>query len=197
MMRNAVHPQLADIPWESALCFTGHRPEKLPEGAVLVGLTETLYYYIREAVRFGYRYFFTGLADGVDYIAAEYLFRLRESDPSICVIGVQPCRDYEQFFRYRGYSLNHLHQMQNHVDRLIILPGSARDNGIFLRRNRFMTDHCSCIIAVCDNGRSGSMYTLSYAKKCGLAYCRLFPFPSGGSIPAPQNWQVEQHGFLP
>jgi len=192
----AIHPQLADIPWESALCFTGHRPEKLPDGEILRGLTAALYYYIRQAVQLGFTHYFTGLADGIDYLAADYLFALREQNPNIYVIGIQPCTDYEQFYRYRGYSLAHLHRMQESVDRLVILSGSVWEKGIFLRRNRLMADHSSAVIAVCDDRRSGSMYTLSYARHHGLAYCRLYPTPPDGNIPAPQDWHIEQNGFL-
>ena len=188
--------ELPDIPWESALCLTGHRPEKLPRGEVLSGLTEALKYYLWQALRIGYTCYFTGLADGVDYIASDYLFRLREYNPQIRVIGVQPCTDYEQFFLQRGYDPGHLQRMLDNVDKLIVLPGSSEDREIFLKRDRFMADHSSAILAVCEDGRSGSMFTFSYAKKLGLAYCRLFPTPSGGIIPAPQDWHIEQRGFL-
>lgn len=196
MKQNHPHPALADIPWESSLCLTGHRPEKLPGGEVLKGLTAALQYYIWRSLRLGYTHYLTGLADGVDYIASAYLFRLREYNPWLCVIGVQPCEDYEQFFRCRGYSLPHLHHMQENVDRQIVLPGSAKDKGIFLRRDRLMAEHCSGILAVCEDGHSGSMYTLSYAKSLGLSYCRLYPTPTSGIIPAPQDWHIEQCGFF-
>ena len=39
-------------------CFTGHRPEKLPQGEVLEGLKTTLQYYIFRAVLKGYACFY-------------------------------------------------------------------------------------------------------------------------------------------
>ena len=195
MGQNQVFSELQDFPWDASLCFTGHRPEKLPQGKTLEGLKNALYYRIFCSLRLGFSCFYTGMADGVDYYASDYLFRLREIRKDIRVIGIQPCTDYEAFFRRQGYSLPHLHKMQTQVDKLVILPGRSTDNGIFLRRNRVMVDHCSSIIAVCSNGRSGSMYTLSYARNHGLSYCRLFPSPPDGAIPDPEHWPAELHGF--
>ena len=191
-----VHPLLADIPWDAALCFTGHRPEKLPrDEAQVEGLILALRHNIVLAVRLGYKYFFTGMADGIDYYAARILFEFRKARPELFVIGVQPCEDYEEFFRSRHYSLEHLHEMVEKVDRHIILPGSYRDNHIFLKRNDVMVDHSSGIIAVCDNGRSGSAHTFSYAKSKGLSYCRIIPRPPAGTIPSPENWPTEKKDF--
>lgn len=189
------HPPSLDIPWESSLCFTGHRPEKLPQGAVLTGLNRTLQFYIRRAFQLGYTHYLTGMADGIDYLAADYLFRLRMAHPEIHIVGIQPCEDYERFFRWRGYSIPHLRLMQENVDQLIVLPGSAWDKGIFLKRNRFMADQTSGIIAVCEEGRSGSMQTFRYAQELGQCYCRIFPVPPPGVIPAPDAWPVEKLGF--
>lgn len=187
--------QYPELPIENSLCFTGHRPEKLPQGALLTGLIETLQFYIRHAIQLGYTHYLTGMADGIDYLAAAYLFRLRNEYPSIRVIGIQPCMDYESFFRRRGYSLRHLYEMQQQVDQHIILSGSSWDKGIFLRRNRFMVDHTSGIIAVCGKGRSGSLHTLHYAQQLNQAYCHIFPEPPAGTIPAPEEWPAERSGF--
>lgn len=188
--------QLSLIPWESTLCFTGHRPEKLPEGAVLRGLQQTIYYAIRRAVAQGYTHFLTGMADGVDYIAAYYLFHLRMKNPALRVIGVQPCsKDYDSFFRANGYSVPHLRLMQQNVDELVVLPGSAWNRRVYARRNRVMVEHASGIIAVCRDGRSGSMMTYQYARQHGLAYYRIYPDLPDGSIPSPQDWPAECSGF--
>ena len=195
MDQNRIYPQLADLPKSRSLCFTGHRPEKLPQGETLRGLKNTLQLYIFRAVLKGYTCFYTGLADGIDYLAADYLFALRMVRPDITVIGIQPCRDYESFFQRRGYDLAHLHTMLRNVDRLVVLPGSSWDRDVFLRRDDFMVDQCSAIIAVCGDGRSGSMHTLCYAKRHDLAYCRIYPSPPAGSLPEPDHWPIEQHGL--
>ena len=42
------------------------------------------------------------------------------------------------------------------------------DKGCMLRRNRYLVDHSSMLIAVYDGMLGGTMYTLSYAMKRGL-----------------------------
>ncbi|MBQ4464868.1 MAG: DUF1273 family protein [Oscillospiraceae bacterium] len=198
MAQNPLYPQAAPEPEtrENALCFSGHRPERLPQGAVLAGLLDTLHYYICAAVEQGYTRFYTGLADGIDYYAADILFGLRVHDPRIRVIGIQPCRfGYDKFFHSRGYSVTHLRLMQENVDELIVLPGSAFDRGIFQRRNRALVDHSSAIIAVCSEGRSGSLQTYHYAQQQGLSFCRIFPELPDGQIPSPELWPVERCGI--
>ncbi len=181
------------------LCFTGHRPEKLPTGQILRILTDTLHYYIDDAVDRGYTCFYTGLADGIDYYAAEYLFTLRKTRPGLHIVGVQPCEDYRDFFRQRRYSCARLEFMLHCVDKLVVLPGSFRDHGAFFRRNQYMVDRSQAIIAVCSGGRSGSMQTLNYAKRSGLAYRQILvgedPDHPSYLMMRPETWPMRQRGF--
>lgn len=182
-----------------ALCFTGHRPEKLPTGRILRLLTDTLHYYIDKAIAGGYTCFYTGLADGIDYYAAEYLFTQRKVHPEIRIVGVQPCEDYEAFFLRRQYSTARLAYMLHTVDKVIVLPGTYRDPQVFLRRNRYMVDHSRAVIAVCGDGRSGSIQTLSYARRSGLAGWQLMveqdPDDPVCLLRTPETWPVREFGF--
>lgn len=187
-------PEPDDNPWEYTLCFTGHRPERLPQNEALAALARTLHYYIGYAVQLGFTHFYTGLADGIDYLAAAYLFRLRETNPALHIIGVQPCTDYREFFRIRGYSLMRLDYMLRNADSIHVMPHSWRDKDAFRQRNCYMVDHSSCIIAVCEDGRSGSMQTFRYAQAQGLAYCRIKPYWKA-PYPSPDAWFAERSGF--
>lgn len=188
-------PLLPDpTPWESTLCFTGHRPESLPQGEALDALLNTLYHYIDRAVQLGFTHFYTGMADGIDYLAAAYLFRLRETNPALHIIGVQPCTDYREFFLNRGYSLSCLEEMLRELDSVIVLPHSWRDRDCFKKRNYYMVEHSSAVIAVCADVRSGSMQTFRYAKKERLAYCRIEPFAQA-PYPSPELWPTERCGI--
>lgn len=191
----SLRPEQELSPWLTSLCFTGHRPEKLPRGSQLTALIQTLHHYIDRAAAIGFTHYYIGMADGIDYLAAEYLFDLRRQNPSLCVICVQPCEDYKEFFQRRGYNSAHLSIMQHNADKLVVLPGSWREKGIFLKRNYFMVDHSTGIIAVCAEGRSGSMQAYRYAQKRKLAYCRIFPKPTGGVLLKPEEWPVELNGF--
>lgn len=181
-----------------SLCFTGHRPERLPKGEQYRLMLDTMYRCIDDAVENGYTTFYTGLADGIDYLAAEYLFRLRMQKPQIRIIGVQPCEDYLSFYRRRGYDAGHLDLMITVTDRIITLPGISYDPQCFLRRNCYMVDHSAAIIAVCsENGRSGSMQAFRYAVRKGLALCRvcLEDLPPSDAFPAPETLRVFRRRF--
>lgn len=186
---------LGQMPKESTLCFTGHRPEKLPRGAALDHLLAALYYQIDHAVRRGYTFFLTGMADGIDFYATEYLISLKMTHPELTIIGVQPCMDYEEFFRIRRYDMQHLRIMQRGVDCRVALQDSYRNPGVFLQRNRYMVERSSALIAVCSEGRSGSAFTYHYAQKLGLSICRLFPHVRGGEFLAPEEWPTEKQAF--
>ncbi len=78
---------------EKTVCFTGHRPEKLPgygetENASLNVIRSMLYYQIYQSAEEGYKYFISGLARGVDLWAAEYVLEVK-TDFLILSLSVQ------------------------------------------------------------------------------------------------------------
>ena len=85
--------------------------------------------------------------------------------------------------------------MKQSVDILIQLSGSYEEKDIFFNRNKFMVNHASAVLAVCSRVRSGAMQTLNYAKKQGLAWCRLEPAPNLLYTPEPELWPAEQINF--
>lgn len=186
---------------EHTLCFTGHRPEKLPEGSQLTALIQALYYYIDSAIAQGYTFFLDGMADGIDYLAAEYLFRKRSEFPEIRIIGIQPCRNYADFFRYRHYNMQHLTEMQQGFDSIVCLEGEfdrfggRKNDFLFINRNRFLADHASALIAVCSLERSGSKQTVDYARQKKLVIWRLEANPNLLYTPKPERWPVEKINF--
>ena len=190
---------LTGVSRQQILCFTGHRPEKLPKGKQYEVLLQTLYYYIDIAINQGYTVFLDGMADGIDYAAAEYLFRKRQDYPRLRIVGVQPFENYEAFFRHRGYSLAHLKHMQESFDGIICLKGkydaSAENDLPFRARNYFLVDHSSALIAVCSLTRSGAKQTFDYARKKKLSICRIEAKPCLLYTPTPEQWPVEKINF--
>lgn len=186
---------------QKALCITGNRPHKLPKGEKLALLKKALFFRLDEAIEHGFRAFFDGMADGVDYYAAEYLFQKRGEIPDIQVIGVQPFDNYEEFFERQGYDLNALHRMREACDYVICLKGeyvfekkNKKNNNLFMIRNDFLVNHSSAEIAVCSptNPRSGSAHTYRYAKEKALPICRIEPKPNLTYTPTPEQYPVEK-----
>ena len=155
---------------ESTCCFTGHRPDKLPWrddewDPRCVALKERLAAALEDAYNKGMRHFICGMARGADFYFCEAVLALRERRPGVTVGGGLPCeeqaahwkeRDRNRYFRLVA-QCDYETMVQHHYDR-----------GCMLRRDRYMVDRSSMIIAVYGGVLGGTMYTLSYAMKKGL-----------------------------
>ena len=86
---------LSGVPRELAVSFTGHRPPKLPWGydesdPRCVDFKRRLRAEIRASYENGYRYFLSGMADGVDLYAAEAVIGLKSECPGMELVCVYP-----------------------------------------------------------------------------------------------------------
>ncbi|MEQ2443202.1 SLOG family protein [Pseudoflavonifractor sp. CLA-AP-H29] len=155
---------------ETTCCFTGHRPDKLPWrddewDPRCVALKERLAAALEDAYNKGMRHFICGMARGADFYFCEAVLALRERRPGVTVEAALPCeeqaahwkeRDRNRYFRLVA-QCDYETMVQHHYDR-----------GCMLRRDRYMVDRSSMIIAVYGGVLGGTMYTLSYAMKKGL-----------------------------
>ena len=146
------------------VCFTGHRPEKLSvsERKVMNGLEKK----IDEAVADGYRTFITGMARGVDIWAAEIIIKKRKKHPELKLICALPYEGFEQSWstdwqkRYRT--------ILEQADLVkAISPGYSK--ACFQKRNEWMVDHSTRVIAVWNGEPSGTKNTIDYAHQQGVA----------------------------
>ena len=147
---------------EKTCCFTGHRPNKLPWGENendprCLALKEAIQKQVEKAYDKGYRHFICGMAKGCDFYFCEAAQLLRDQRPGVTVEAAIPCesqadkwseKDRERYFRLVETVVQH------HYDR-----------GCMLRRNRYMVDHSSLLIAAFDGTLGGTMYTVTYAMK--------------------------------
>ncbi len=156
---------------ETTCCFTGHRPDKLPWGSREEDprcrlLKERLSAALEHAYRSGYTHFISGMARGADFYFSEAVLALREHHPSVTLECARPCesqatawpqeerRRYETILDQCDYET----LVQHHYDR-----------GCMMRRNRYMVDRSSRIIAVYDGvPKGGTAQTLTYAMRQGL-----------------------------
>ncbi len=143
--------------------FTGHRPEKLrfPE----IGTREWLESTINNAINNGFTTFISGMQRGVDIWAAEIVLKLRFEGAPIRLIaacafqGMEERWDPEWQKRY-----NRILNCANEVYYISERPGTAS----FDKRNRWMVDHASRLIAVYCGITGGTKSTIEYAKAEGL-----------------------------
>ena len=155
---------------ETTCCFTGHRPNKLPwredeSDPRCLELKAAIAGALEEAYNRGYRHFICGMAQGCDFYFCEAAQTLRDSRPGVTVEAAIPCEeqaarwseaDRERYFTLVGHC-DYETMVQHHYDR-----------SCMLRRNRYMVEHSTLLIAAFDGTLGGTMYTETYAKKKGI-----------------------------
>lgn len=155
---------------ESTCCFTGHRPDKLPwrddeKDPRCVALKERLTAAVEEAYDKGMRHFICGMARGADFYFCEAVLALRERRSGVTVEAALPCE--EQAARWKERDRNRYFGLVAQCDYETMVQHHY-DKGCMLRRDRYMVDRSSMIIAVYGGVLGGTMYTLAYAMKKGL-----------------------------
>ena len=128
---------------QSACCFTGHRPGKLPwryneEDLRCVSLKARIADAVEAAYQEGFRHFLCGMALGCDLYFCECVLRLRQTHPDVTVEAAVPC------------------------------PSQADAWPPDQRRDRYMVDHAALLIAAFDGSPGGTRYTVEYAMRRGL-----------------------------
>ena len=152
-------------------CFTGHRPDKLPWGRDEADprcllFKADLAAALERAYQAGFRHFISGMDQGADLYFAEAVLALRERHPEVTLECARPCETQadswaaEEKRRYESIldRCNYETLVQHHYDRYCMM-----------RRNRYMVDHSSRLIAVYDGvPKGGTAQTLAYALRKGL-----------------------------
>ena len=148
---------------EHTCAITGHRPERLsiPEADVIAWLEKE----IRKAVEDGYTQFITGMQRGVDLWAAEAVLKLKDEGKPVCLIAASAFRgmenQWESDWKKRYYRIR---CSADEVHYISDKPGRTA----FFRRNNWMVDHASRLIAVYTGAPGGTKETINYAKTQGL-----------------------------
>lgn len=144
-------------------CFTGHRPEKLviPERK----MTALLEVEIRKAIDRQFTTYISGMAKGVDIVAAEIVLRFRERDPRLKLICALP---HPGFGLYWGGEWTE--RFRRVLDQADLTRCISREFSYasYQVRNEWMVRHSGLVIAVFNGERGGTKNTLDYAEKTGV-----------------------------
>ena len=151
-------------------CFSGHRPSKLPWGydeldPRCVEFKEKLSAVIGAVYDSGIKHFICGMAEGCDLYFAETVLALKKNYPHITLEAAIPCPSQadgwseKQKARYRD--------ILRRCDYETVVQQSYTP-GCMQRRNRYMVDHASLLIAVNDGVRGGTRSTIEYAFRRGV-----------------------------
>ncbi len=159
-------------------CFTGHRPNRLPDrgkdgGAELERLKAVTLGVIGELVDKGYHTFITGMAPGFDLMAARLLVEQYAADGRIDLVCAVPY--YSQIDELKNEQDILLYERVLQTAKTVVVFFDEKTDRCYKVRNQFMVDHSSAVIAYCTSksARSGTLQTLRMAEKAGLKIFRV------------------------
>lgn len=169
--KESLSPDSVPAEYKTHTCtFTGHRPERLeiPENIVKKWLQEQ----INKAVSDGYDRFISGMQRGVDLWAAESVLKLKSEGKNIkliaacAFIGMDSGKGWDDKWRdvYKNILV--------HADEVYYI-GEKPGKAAFLKRDDWMVDHSSRLIAVYNDAPGGTKHTIDRAEKQGLEVFKL------------------------
>jgi len=144
-------------------CFTGHRPEKLhissEEAQAWLGKR------VKEAINDGFTTFITGMAMGVDIWAGQIVVRFRQKNPALHLIAVVPHPTFSS--RWNEEWKQAYNNLLKEAD-LVRCINDHFDMSNFQKRNIWMVDHSSRVIALYNGEPGGTKNTIVYANSIGV-----------------------------
>lgn len=161
-----------------AACFTGHRPQTItylwdessPQSLELISrIKKAIVYLIKEK---GVTHFISGMAIGVDMIAAEIVLDLKKKYPTITLECAIPCETqankWTEKYRDRYFSIIEMSDKET-------LLQTHYTADCMHKRNRYMVDHSEYVVAVWDGSPSGTGKTVMYAKENNKEILQIKP----------------------
>lgn len=156
--------------FDRCCAFTGHRPKKFPWGcdegdARCIALKKELATYIAKLVDIGYTDFFSGMAEVTDTWAALAVLALKKEHPALKLHCILPCEGQADQWSASARELysSILEQADN-----VVYVSRKYSKDCMLKRNRYLVDHVSCLLAVYNGeSRGGTAMTVRYARRLG------------------------------
>ena len=144
-------------------CFTGRR--NIADENI-IPITEKLKKMIQGAIEIGYKIFISGMAEGVDTIAAEIVKELQQKYKDICLIAYLP-------YQKKLFSIE-IATLLPYCEEIWIAE-TKNQKGCYHLRNRYMVEHSSLLIAVTDGKQGGGTdYTIKYGQKIGIHIEKIY-----------------------
>lgn len=147
-------------------CFTGHRPNKLggyvENNPIMSGVKVWLERAIRQAVSQGIDSFISGMALGVDQAAAETVLVLKREYPEIKLVAAVPFLGQEG--KWPRLSQDKYKHLLEQCDQVHIVCEGHYAVWKMQKRNEWMVDRASAVIAVWDGTTGGTGNCVEYAR---------------------------------
>ena len=160
---------------QESCCFTGHRPTKLPwryneEDPRCLALKRRIADAVELAYEHGYRHFICGMAMGCDLYFCECVLALRKQHPDVTVEAAIPCPT--QADAWPAVQQERYRALVEACD-FETMVSSQYNASCMQRRDRYMVDHASLLIAAFDGSVGGTRYTVEYALRRGISIVDL------------------------
>lgn len=136
--------------------FTGHRILKKDFNS------EKLFNVIEKIIERGYKTFLVGMAWGFDLKVFETLLNFKNKN--IDIIACVPCENQEYYFK-NSEKEKYLEYLKK-ADKVVYVSDKYFD-GCMQKRNRYMVDNSSILVAYLYSNMGGTKNTVSYAQKQG------------------------------
>ncbi len=151
-------------------CFTGHRPKHLPWRQYEVGETFLAFKFrlekvIEKAILKGYNYFISGMAQGIDLLAAEMVMHLKTTYSHIKLECAIPFNGQKESFN--SSDKLRYNNICKQADKLSVLAQTYSPDCL-MKRNKYMVDKSSKVIACYLYIRGGTYNTIKYAMQKGV-----------------------------
>ncbi|MBR1592996.1 MAG: DUF1273 family protein [Ruminococcus sp.] len=165
------------------VCISGHRDKSIVpyvsdnSDATVFAVRKMLFSFIDIAVKRGFDTFISGLAEGTDLQAADYICRIKRAE-NLRLIGAIPFLKHSLAFTPEYSDM--LETVEKNADILTVINDEAQmtygkektwfsSPTVYRERNYFMVDKSSEVIAFLNenNFRSGTYQTVRYAMRRG------------------------------
>ena len=120
----------------------------------------------------GIRHYICGMALGCDMYFCESVIKFRQKTADISIEAAIPCE--EQASGWNEANRNRYYKLVSQCD-IETMVSRKHTKDCYYKRNRYMVDNSSVLIAVFDGTLGGTMHTLNYAGKKGLEIIEIKP----------------------
>ena len=162
---------------DNSCAFSGYRPDKLPWGhnesdERCLFLKARLYEAAEMVYLGGRRHFLCGMALGADAYFCETIIKLREKYPDITLEAAVPCE--EQAAKWPEAAKRRYADLLSQCDYETYVSRHFTPD-CMTKRNRYMVDNATVLIAVFDGRFGGTMHTVNYAGASGIEIILIDP----------------------
>ena len=158
--------------------LTGHRPKSFPwkydeRDPDCVLLKEVLAEQIKTLIDRGVTNFLSGMAQGTDLWCSEIVLDFKKNNPALMLHCILPCKGQESKWTASAQELYRSILVQANE---VIYVRQAYSRDCMMKRNRYLVDHSSILLAVYNGTRrSGTGATVRYAQQLNREIVMIDP----------------------